>query len=345
MSVLSRLGSRSSSSRFLIHRFDTLLEYFTFRIRSRLALRFLSHIIARRQLMTIAVLTALTLWGGRVWLAELRETGSAFWRGHAGVLVLIGLLQAVDICLDGAVWWGLLRASGYRIAASRAGLIFLAGYAGLLAPVQLGRLVRPIELNRLEGVPAGVGVAVEVLLLAFSGVAGIVVMGASLLWPRFGVISPALALLGLTGMALICRYSPLLDLVTAWWIPGLRQHPALWAVVLVTPAGWLLNGFSLWLVSGRKGAGVPLWELFAVAPSNMVIGALSGMPGGVGAVEAWLGALLSILGTSTATLVNEILLFRLMTFWIWIPVGWLALLTLWRLANTRVPAADTPKVA
>jgi len=326
-------------------RFDTLIGCFNFLTWSRQVLYCFSLIIAHRKLVTVAVLAVLTFWGGRTWLTELREAGSAFWLDHAGVLVLIGALQICDIFLDGVVWWGLLRAAGCRISGFRAGLIFLAGYAGLLAPAQLGRLVRPIELNRAEGIPAGVGVAIEILLLAFSGVAGIVVLGASLLWPRLGILSPFLALLILTAVAVICRGTVLLDLFTVWRLPRLRRHPVLWAAVFVTPVGWLLNGVSLWLVSGREGAGVPLWQLIAVAPSNMVIGALSGMPGGVGAVEVWLGTLLSFLGSSAGTLVNEVLLFRLMTFWVWIPVGWLALLVLWRRADGRMPAADSEKIA
>ncbi|HOK90286.1 MAG TPA: lysylphosphatidylglycerol synthase domain-containing protein [Candidatus Hydrogenedentes bacterium] len=295
--------------------------------------RLFGHVIRHRKLVTAVVLLALTAWGGRAWLTELRETGLSFWGEHVEVLALIGILQACDIFLDGIVWWGLLRAAGYDMSPARAGLVFLAGYAGLLAPVQLGRLVRPIELNRAGDVPVAIGVMVEVLLLAFSGCAGVVVLGAALLWPRIGWLAPLCALVVLAGVACVCRYTVILEILTAGCLPGLRRHFVLWAVVFLTPAGWLLNGCSLWLVSGREGAGVSLWELFAVAPSNMIIGALSGMPGGIGAVEAWLGTMLSVLGTKTNTLVNEVLLFRLMTFWVWIPIGWLALLWLWRGAN------------
>ncbi len=293
-------------------------------------LKVLSYIIKYRKIIIILLLLLLTVAGGRSWLSELRDAGPAFWRERLSILISVALLQSCDIFLDGFIWWYLLRAAGIRVPAGKTVLLFLSGYAGLLAPVQLGRLIRPIELKRLGNVPLGAGVLVEILLLGFSAVAGVVVLCGALLWPRLGWGAVAAALLALGCAAWVCRFTVLPDILTG--LKGVIKwhHPALAAAVFLTPIGWLINGLSLWLVSGPRGSGVPLWELFAVAPSNMIVGALSGMPGGIGAVEAWLGGMLSLLGNNAATLVNEVLLFRLMTFWIWIPIGWLALFVLWR---------------
>ena len=47
-------------------------------------------------------------------------------------------------------------------------------------------------------------------------------------------------------------------------------------------------------------------------------------PGGLGAVEAALAAGLTATGMAAATAVSAVLLFRLLTFWLPVPVGWAA---------------------
>jgi len=48
-------------------------------------------------------------------------------------------------------------------------------------------------------------------------------------------------------------------------------------------------------------------------------------PGGLGAVEAALTAGLTATGLPGAVAVSSVLLFRLLTFWFPVPVGWVAL--------------------
>ena len=128
-------------------------------------LKVLSYIIKYRKIITILLLLLLTVAGGRSWLSELRDAGPAFWRERLSILISVALLQSCDIFLDGFIWWYLLRAAGIRVPAGKTVLLFLSGYAGLLAPVQLGRLIRPIELKRLGNVPLGAGVLVAVVVI------------------------------------------------------------------------------------------------------------------------------------------------------------------------------------
>ena len=64
----------------------------------------------------------------------------------------------------------------------------------------------------------------------------------------------------------------------------------------------------------------------------------TGLPGGIGATEGILGASLSFRQVPVEHLAVAVAAFRMITFWIWIPVGWLALLALRR--ETRAVRAE-----
>jgi uncharacterized membrane protein YbhN (UPF0104 family) len=70
-----------------------------------------------------------------------------------------------------------------------------------------------------------------------------------------------------------------------------------------------------------------------------VLGASSGAPGGVGVTDGLLGASLRWMDVPLEHLALVVLGFRLATFWIWIPLGWVALGVL-----RRAPGAPGPPI-
>ena len=59
--------------------------------------------------------------------------------------------------------------------------------------------------------------------------------------------------------------------------------------------------------------------------TGSALGSVVPTPGGLGAVEAALSAGLTAAGLPGAAAVSAVLLFRLLTFWLPVPVGWVAL--------------------
>jgi glycosyltransferase 2 family protein len=59
--------------------------------------------------------------------------------------------------------------------------------------------------------------------------------------------------------------------------------------------------------------------------TGSAVGSIVPTPGGLGAVEAALSASLGAAGLPGATAVSTVLLFRILTFWLPVPVGWGAL--------------------
>jgi glycosyltransferase 2 family protein len=89
----------------------------------------------------------------------------------------------------------------------------------------------------------------------------------------------------------------------------------------------LLNGgyiVALWSSVQAFGGGIPFATVAVVYFAGGAVGSLAPTPGGLGAVEAAMSAGLAAAGMAGASSVSAVLLFRLATFWIPVPIGWLA---------------------
>jgi uncharacterized protein (TIRG00374 family) len=72
------------------------------------------------------------------------------------------------------------------------------------------------------------------------------------------------------------------------------------------------------------GGSISLTSVAVVYLTGSALGSVVPTPGGLGAVEAALSAGLTATGLPAATAVSAVLLFRLLTFWLPVPAGWLA---------------------
>jgi uncharacterized membrane protein YbhN (UPF0104 family) len=107
------------------------------------------------------------------------------------------------------------------------------------------------------------------------------------------------------------------------------------AIVLVEAAGWICHGIAFYVLVSDLPGNVGLWDGLFYAPGSALLGLSSGLPGGIGATEALLGASLGFNGVPQAHLAVTVAAFRVITFWLWLPVGWLALVWAGRQARKR----------
>ena len=73
------------------------------------------------------------------------------------------------------------------------------------------------------------------------------------------------------------------------------------------------------------GGSVPIAKIGVVYLTGSALGSIIPTPGGLGAVEAALTAGLTAAGVPGGVAVSAVLLFRLLTFWLPVPLGWAAL--------------------
>jgi glycosyltransferase 2 family protein len=226
---------------------------------------------------------------------------------------------------------------------------YAVGFAGLLAPTAVGTVALNVRFLERSGVEPAVAVSSVglvqlimfighvVLILLFGVLAG---TGAeSSFSPPQGaviavlvvVIAAIIALSLPPGRRLVqARVRPLLSrviprLVAVFQVPS-KLATGLGGAVLLNLA-YIGSLFT----SVRAFDGHLTFAAVAVVYlAGSVVGAVVPTPGGIGAIEAAMAAGLTAAGLPGSIAVSSVLLYRIATFWVPIPVGWLSLTYLQR---------------
>jgi uncharacterized membrane protein YbhN (UPF0104 family) len=304
------------------------------------------HWYRRAEFIGLAVLVAVTAYG--IYGATSGDWAAVtqFWRQKLTLLPLILGLAVLDVVLGGVSWVWILERFGIRARDRVGARVYVAERAGLLMPAQLGRLIRPDAMVRLErGTLADCGKAEAAVFVldALSVVALLCGLVAWLIHPALGLVAGAIVILVslYLGDLLAGRLAK-----TRFGMPaGFWWNPRSMAVVMVQMAGWAAHGVAFYfLVVGLPG-NLNLWDALFYAPGSAVLGIGTGLPGGVGATEGFLGASLRLSHVPMAQLALVVAAFRVVTFWLWIPIGWVCLAGIRRRVAANGARAAAQRVA
>jgi glycosyltransferase 2 family protein len=296
--------------------------------------------IRLRTLVTlVASIAASYLLAGELAQTSLRRLlASADWRWGVAALALSAVTYTgATLSLSGFV--------AERLGFLRTLLVQVAGsFVTLVTPAAVGGVALNVRYLQRRNIPAPVAVAsvgvsqvvafvLHILLLAvFAAISG---TGAKSpirapTWAYFvvaGLVVLAGGVLAIpSGRRLVrARLSPTFGQV----LPRLlevAQHPRKLAEGF---GGSLLLSLSYILCLSACvaafGRSVPIAKIGFVYLTGSAIGSIIPTPGGLGAVEAALTAGLTAAGVPGAVAVSAVLLFRLLTFWVPVPLGWAAL--------------------
>jgi uncharacterized protein (TIRG00374 family) len=100
-------------------------------------------------------------------------------------------------------------------------------------------------------------------------------------------------------------------------------HVAL--IVVGATGGPLVQVAALSLCVHAVGGHLPVVQVAAVYLGSHLVASAAPVPGGLGALEAALIAGLSSLGMPAGAATSAVLIYRLLTYWLTIPIGWIAL--------------------
>ncbi len=299
--------------------------------------------LERIRLRTLLTLVASVV-AAYILAGELTKTSFSDLFQHANWLWTIAALGLSVLTYVGAAWslsgFVLERLNPVRtflaqIAASFVTLVTPAAVGGAALNIRYLRKskVSPADAVASVGVSQVIAFALHVLLLViFAALTG-AVSSTSLKppdWAYIGVgilIGVILIVLAVprSRRLLLSRVAPTLGQV----IPRLldiAQQPAKLAegiggALLVTAAYIACLAVSVLALGGS----LPIISIAVVYLTGSAIGSAVPTPGGLGAVEAALSAGLTAAGLPGATAISAVLLFRLITFWLPVPVGWAAL--------------------
>lgn len=252
-----------------------------------------------------------------------------YWSDHLGVIPVLVAFSILDVILESTAWmWSYVRLNIPAFDRSGA-TVYLAGRAGLLMPAQLGRLIRPDAMVRLGRAPMIECLKAETVMFVLDGVSVLSLLAGLIVYRFYPWLAVPAAVLVIVVMVYPGdRIADMLAHTHFNFAPGFWWSWPTMGVVLVQMAGWVAHGFALYVVVAGLPGAMTLWDALFFGPGSAVLGTGTGLPGGIGATEGLLGASLRFREVPVEHLAVAVAAFRLITFWIWIPIGWFALLAL-----------------
>ncbi len=267
-------------------------------------------------------------------------------------ILLAALFSLLNYVLRIVRWRAYLSHLGYRLTLSFSALTFVSGFAFTLTPGKVGEMIRARYYKGLKIPLSSVAAAffIERLmdLLAMVALALTAFAASSeythLLWSTIGLIALMLALL--TSLPwnrteiVLEKYRSLPNVLKNAFLRIARTFTS--ARILLTPsmlitgfvfslAAWGLEGVGLQVISTMlPGASLDYFSAIGIYAVAIIVGALSFLPGGLGSTEAAMVVLLVAYGYSISDAILLTLIFRILTLWFAVALGWLAVLALWR---------------
>jgi uncharacterized protein (TIRG00374 family) len=271
---------------------------------------------------------------------------------HKYAVLVATLLSLFNYLLRIVRWWIYMARLGFPLRFGYTALTYVAGFAFTLSPGKAGEMARAGYYRNL-GVPITATGAAFVAERSLDLLAMLVLAALAL------AFSTAHTALILQGLALV-----LVGLAVLAFAPWNRWHAGLvrdsdrqsaWrrarnalirtaaaAQVLLTPSllaaglalgllAWGAEGVGLFVIAGMVPDHGLTWAtavgIYSVA---IVAGAVSFLPGGLGGAEAVMIAMLVSAGVATSDAILITLMCRLLTWWLAVALGWLAVLVLRR---------------
>jgi uncharacterized membrane protein YbhN (UPF0104 family) len=298
--------------------------------------------LGRRLLVPLVLGLLVTI--GLVLTASPRELMSSMRRLDAGLLFWVLALSLVNYVLRYVRWEIYLSRLGVPLPRLQSLAVFLIGFLLSVTPGKAGELGKAWLVRELGGGPAlrvvpavlaervtdllGVLVLIALGVLPFQGgpwIAGLLLSGLAAVvlaftWrPLAGLVFRLAARLPLVGPR-IPAMAEMYETLRSLLAPGLLLGAMVLAVV-----AWGAEGVGFWLVVRTYAPDSSLLAgIFNYTGAN-VIGSLSMLPGGLGAAEGSMTALLHAQGLDTADANLITLVVRGATLWFAVVLGLLAL--------------------
>ncbi len=246
----------------------------------------------------------------------------------------LGMVGAVPVRLEyGPVMTAQLASS----FSNRVTLAKVGGMATNVRFLQKQNLTQPMAASAV-GLNTVAGLLVHISLLVLFGV--VASRDGALPLPDAETTAIVVtALILVSGLIMILPFGR--KLLTKYLLPSLRAGASSIAAIAKTPTKLLALFTGSAIVTGSYtaamlaslaafGADVPVATAAAVYLAGAAIATAAPTPGGIGATEAALVAGYTAVGVDASTAFAAVLLFRLVTFWLPILPGWLALIGLQR---------------
>lgn len=280
-----------------------------------------------------------------VLIGDLKEISGEFKNFNWLLYPLVLLLTLINYLLRFIKWHYYLMQLGINdLPLMESARLFLAGFPLAVTPGKAGEALKAVWLEQRTGLPVARGISVVTAERISDGLAVLILSTLGVVaYPRYWPLFAA-ALFFVTAVIIISQVRPLATHLIQWMevIPLLKRFtPAvlefyegshtlfklrqLITAVSLGTISWAAEGVGMYLV--LIGLGIkPGWNTLSIAifvlAFSTVIGAVSALPGGLGAAEASLAGMLSyLLATGGEIATTATILIRFATLWFAVAIG------------------------
>jgi uncharacterized protein (TIRG00374 family) len=294
----------------------------------------------------VSVAVTMGLYLGAILFTDGAEVAARLSSLPVGFLALVVALPTLAFLLRFLRWDVYLRSLGHSLPPARHLQIYLAGFALTATPGKVGENLRALSLRPWD-VPMSHSVAAFtaerlgdlVAMLLLSGLAfGLVGEYRWALVASVAVTLAGLLVLRHPGVAVALQvradHSRLAGRALAGVGRALAAAAALLSPRLLTAGvgvallAWGAEALTFALVAREVGIGIPVLAGMGIFAVATLLGAVSFLPGGVGATEAVMAALLVVAGGTFPEAAAAILIIRVVTLWWAVLLGLLSILGL-----------------
>ena len=219
-------------------------------------------------------------------------------------------------------------------------LVFFSGLALSITPGKLGELVKAYFLNSRAGVRMALSIPAvlterltDVVAVVLLGLVGLALLPESTRWILVGV----LALTGLLLCLLVSKHNEhllRLPVLRRWrdeiqvsreGIRRLTTPKPLFVAISLGVLAWLCEGLAFWLILQGLDTEILVLQALPIYASATIAGAITTLPGGLIGTEGTMLALLQQAGVARDGATAATLLVRLVTLWLAVGLGMIAL--------------------
>jgi len=308
-------------------------------VRLSRSLRFVPHLLV----------LAFVVWCAFALRGDLQQVSLAPLLRSWNLLAVAAVLSLMNYGFRILRWRWYLARLGHPLPLHFAGLTFIAGFAYTLSPGKVGEMIRARYYLPL-GIPlptvAGAFFAERLLdVVAMAALAALLL--ADLPDYRNAVyVAAALVLVLLVLLSVLPWRSLRIRFESASGLPRLVRRvlvgvtstlaatrPLLQPVPLAMGfsmglLAWGFEGFGLGVLSGVSPSHLGMLAAVGIYAVAVLVGALSFLPGGLGSTEAVMSTLLVAHGMAFGDAVFVTLACRIVTLWLAVVLGWVAVLSL-----------------
>jgi uncharacterized protein (TIRG00374 family) len=290
----------------------------------------------------LTVLLAFLVFFGLSFFAGLERLISSFSKVKILPVALALFLTVIGYFVRFGKWELYLRRLGIDADLSSSLEVFFSGLMMVVTPGKMGELWKAWLLEKKEGVSKDRTFAVvtaeritDLIALLFFSLLGLFVYSGSkiLLYASLAVVvtiilfikSKRLMMLTVGMMEVLPVVGSYAEEFENFYTSSreLFNSKTLLPAVALSTAAWSLEGLSLFILAASLGQEISLIAALFIFGFSSVIGALSMLPGGLGATEISMTGLLISLGATRSGAVTLTILIRATTLWFGALVGFL----------------------